>query len=126
MIKFYSLLAIVFLCVSVLRAQNFQDVVTMTNGNIIHGQVLEMVPNKTIKIQTNGGDVIVLNMTDIEKITKESINNSTVNNQNFSNNNSNDKENSSSDSWLMGHKIGDEYQGGIVFFTFFNPMNKIL
>jgi len=56
-----------------LSAQTFKDVVYLKNGSIIHGIIIEQVPNQTIKVQTNDGNVFVFNMAEIEKMTKEQI-----------------------------------------------------
>ncbi len=48
-----------------------QDVVYLKNGSIIHGTIVEEVPDKSIKIETHDGDVFVYQMNEIAKITKE-------------------------------------------------------
>ena len=50
---------------------------------MIRGVVLEQIPNETIKVQTADGSVFVYKMEEVEKITKEAINNS--NTQTFNN-----------------------------------------
>lgn len=50
---------------------NYVDVVYLKNGSIIHGMIIEQIPNQSIKIQTKDGDIFVYKMDDIEKITKE-------------------------------------------------------
>ena len=47
-----------------------QDVVYLKNGSIIHGTIIEEVPNKSVKIETRDGDIFVYQMDEIEKITK--------------------------------------------------------
>ena len=51
--------------------QNYQDVVYLKNGSIIHGVIIEQIPNKSIKIQTSDRNVFVYQMEEIEKITRE-------------------------------------------------------
>lgn len=50
---------------------NFEEVVYLKNGSIIHGIIIEQVPNQSIKIKTNDGNVFVYKVEEIEKITKE-------------------------------------------------------
>jgi len=51
--------------------QNMEDVVYLKNGNIYRGLIIEQVPGETLKIQTVGGNVFTVVVTDIAKITKE-------------------------------------------------------
>ena len=52
------LMLIVFFAISnmVLAQQNLQDVVYLKNGAIIHGTIIEQIPNKTIKVKTKIAD----------------------------------------------------------------------
>ncbi len=54
-------------------SQNMEDVVYLKNGSIIHGTIIEQIPNESIKIKTKDGNVFVYKMEDIEKMTKEEI-----------------------------------------------------
>ena len=45
--------------------------VYLKNGSIIKGQIVEIVPNKSIKLQTIDGSVLVFSFEDIEKYTQE-------------------------------------------------------
>ena len=51
----------------------YEDVVYLKNGGIIHGIIIEQVPNQTVKIQTKDGNVFVYRIEEIEKLTKEQI-----------------------------------------------------
>ncbi|RPI06906.1 MAG: hypothetical protein EHM64_01270 [Ignavibacteriae bacterium] len=62
--------ALVLLSVSAVFAQT-KDVVQLKNGSVIKGTILEMIPDKTIKIQTADGNIFVYNMTEVEKISKD-------------------------------------------------------
>ena len=53
--------------------QQWEDVVYLKNGSIIHGNVIEQVPGESLKIQTSDGSVFVYKMAEVEKITKEQI-----------------------------------------------------
>jgi hypothetical protein len=50
-----------------------KDVVYLKNGSVIKGEIIEQIPNKSIKIQTSDGNVFVYDLSDIEKIAKEKV-----------------------------------------------------
>jgi hypothetical protein len=54
-----------------------KDVVYLKNGSVIKGEIIEQIPNKSIKIQTSDGSIFVYNISDIEKMTKETVTNRT-------------------------------------------------
>lgn len=73
-LRFVALVIVIVFSVSLLVAQTtFRDVVYLKNGGVIKGVILEMVPDKTVKIQTSDGSVFVYNMSDVDRITKESV-----------------------------------------------------
>jgi len=49
----------------------YQDVVYLKNGSVIHGVIIEQIPNVSVKIKTETGDIWVFSYDEIEKITKE-------------------------------------------------------
>ena len=51
-------------------AQEMQEVVYLKNGSIIRGTIIEQVPDKSLKIQTNDGSIFAYEMAEVEKITK--------------------------------------------------------
>jgi len=51
----------------------YEDVLYLKNGSIIHGLIIEQVPNVSIKIQTKDRNVFVYTIDEILKITKEEI-----------------------------------------------------
>jgi TM2 domain. len=70
----YRILFVCFAYVSCLSAQQqYQDVVYLKDGSIIHGIIIEQVPNVSLKIQTKDQNVFVYKMDDILKMTKEPI-----------------------------------------------------
>jgi hypothetical protein len=70
--KKWLVLGVFVLISSMLFAQrNGQDVVYLRNGSVIRGNIIEEVPNQSIKIATADGSVFVCQMDEIEKITKE-------------------------------------------------------
>jgi hypothetical protein len=50
---------------------NYRDVVYLKNGSIIKGIIIEQVPNVSLKIKTNDGNVLVYEMVQVEKIEKQ-------------------------------------------------------
>jgi len=48
-----------------------QDVVYLKNGSVIRGQIIEQVPNQSLKIRTADGSLFVYNLSEVEKMTKE-------------------------------------------------------
>lgn len=60
---------------SVLFAQKnynqMEDVVYLKNGSIIRGFITEQIPNQTVKIETPNNSVIIINFSEIDKLTKE-------------------------------------------------------
>jgi hypothetical protein len=49
----------------------YEDVIYLKNGSIIHGVIIEQIPNVSIKIKNHGGDVFFYKIEEIEKFTKE-------------------------------------------------------
>lgn len=65
-------LLLLFLGVTVVRGQeHMQDVVYLKNGSIIRGNIIEILPEKTVKIQTADSSLFVYSMVEVDKITKE-------------------------------------------------------
>ena len=76
MLKKISLIVAIFLgwfALASAQQQSMQDVVYLKNGSIIKGLVLEQVPDKSIKIQTRDGSILVYDMKEVEKIKKEFV-----------------------------------------------------
>jgi hypothetical protein len=49
---------------------NYEDVVYLKNGSIIHGMIIEQIPNESIKIKS-GESIFVFKMSEVEKTVKE-------------------------------------------------------
>ena len=47
------------------------DVVYLKNGSIIKGSVIEVIPNGSIKIQTQDGSLFVYDMNEVDRIVNE-------------------------------------------------------
>lgn len=78
MYKSIHTLLIVFACAAcstlfIFAQGELQDVVYLKNGSIIRGTIVEQIPNKTIKILTADNSQFVVQMDEIEKITKEPV-----------------------------------------------------
>jgi len=58
---------------SVYAQGNYEDVLYLKNGSVIHGMIIEKVPNESIKIQTKDRNIFVFKMDEVQKITKEEI-----------------------------------------------------
>jgi hypothetical protein len=74
--QFYTLtvtLMIVFFPFLSKAQSAYEDVVYLKNGSIIHGLIIEQIPNQSIKIQTRDGNVFFYKIEEIEKLTKEQI-----------------------------------------------------
>lgn len=71
------ILFLVLLCCGIsLSAQNYIETVHLKNGSIIHGVIVEQVPNESLKIKTQDGSLFVFQMNEISKITKDVLTNS--------------------------------------------------
>ena len=51
--------------------QNFIDVITLKNGTVLRGIIIEEIPKVSIKIQTKELNIFVCKFSEIEKISKE-------------------------------------------------------
>lgn len=67
-----AIVSALILIVGIAAAQQMVDVVYLKNGGVIHGLIIEHVPNESIKIKTVGANIFVFTMGEIEKIKKAS------------------------------------------------------
>ncbi len=64
-------LLLVFLCsFASINAQKYTETVYLKNGSMIHGIVIEQIPNESLKLQTQDGSIYVYPINDVAKITK--------------------------------------------------------
>ncbi|MBI4548949.1 MAG: hypothetical protein HY707_13275 [Ignavibacteriae bacterium] len=56
------------------QAQVQQNTVYLKNGSVIKGNIIEMLPDSIIRIQTSDGSLFVFNVTEVEKIKQEESN----------------------------------------------------
>lgn len=71
--KIILLFSFYFLAICFSYAQQYEDIVYLKNGSIIHGTIIEQVPNVSVKIKTKDGNILVYKMEEIDKLTKEEI-----------------------------------------------------
>lgn len=62
------LLGIFFLCSAGLFAQTGTDVIYLNNGNVVKGQIIDSVPNISVKIKADNGAVYEYKITEIRDI----------------------------------------------------------
>ena len=55
------------------NAQKLTDVVYLKNGSIVKGDIIEQIPNVSLKIETRDGNVFFYTMEEIEKLAKERL-----------------------------------------------------
>ena len=55
-----------------LSQEEGEDILYLKNGKVVHGQILEIVPNKEIRIKTSDGKIKIYEMTTIVEMKKES------------------------------------------------------
>jgi len=70
-VLFVLFLLHILLADAVFSQNQTKDVVYLKNGSVIKGDIIEQIPNKSIKIETADGNIFVYDFSDIEKITKE-------------------------------------------------------
>lgn len=72
-------------------AQDNREVVYLTDGSIVKGLIIELIPDDYLKIETANGKTHIIEMYEVEKITKEMPENGTQNNrkQNINQHNNN-------------------------------------
>ncbi len=68
---FITFLFFVFVASLSFGQNNYQDVIYLKNGSIIRGIIIEQIPNKTFKIETEDRNVFVFEVDEIDRITKE-------------------------------------------------------
>ncbi|QQR85714.1 MAG: hypothetical protein IPJ76_14030 [Flavobacteriales bacterium] len=70
-LRLLAMLSIVALPFMASAQSTLEDVVYLKNGSVIHGTIVEQVPNVSIKIKTADGNLFVFRIEEVEKITKE-------------------------------------------------------
>jgi sRNA-binding regulator protein Hfq len=53
------------------QKQTDEDVVYLKNGSVVRGVIIEQIPNISLKVQTREGNIFVYKMDEVEKISKE-------------------------------------------------------
>lgn len=67
-------------------AQQWKDVLYLSNGSIVKGVIIEQVPELSVKIQTADGNIFVYPMKDVVRIAKEQVDSSSILTQSSSRN----------------------------------------
>ncbi|MCW3125973.1 MAG: hypothetical protein JWO03_1631 [Bacteroidetes bacterium] len=71
--KVISILCFVFACtLAFAQSAKYEEVVYLKNGSVIHGMIVEFVPNVSIKIKS-GANLFVYKFEEIEKVTREEL-----------------------------------------------------
>jgi hypothetical protein len=76
--QFFTVLSMLFLllisfAISASSQEQSRDVVYLKNGSVVNGEIIEQVPNKSIKIKNTDGDILIYSFDEIEKIEKQKI-----------------------------------------------------
>ena len=68
--KNYFSLLIISVCFSTvcIAQEGLEDVVYLKDGSIYRGQIVELVPNQMLRIQSNDGNVFMVNMNTVDKV----------------------------------------------------------
>lgn len=69
--KIISLTAVALFLAASISAQQRKDVVYLDNGSVIKGEIIEQIPNETIKIKTKDGNIFVYKTSEISRIVRE-------------------------------------------------------
>ena len=56
---------------TMLFAQQFEDVVTLRNGSVIRGVIIDRVPNESIRLQTSDGNIFAFSYDEIQTLGRE-------------------------------------------------------
>ena len=68
--KLVLFVALLLSCGSVV-AQRTVETVYLKNGGIVKGEIIEQVPNQSLKVRTKDGNVFVYQMEEVERIVRE-------------------------------------------------------
>ncbi len=53
--------------------EEYEEVIYLKNGSVIHGTIIEQVPGVSYKIETKSGDIFAFKAGEVEKIAKEPV-----------------------------------------------------
>jgi hypothetical protein len=69
----FAAVLVTFLGSGTLLAQNedFENVIYLKDGGILRGEIIEMISDSAIRIEITGGNVFVIQMNEVDKITEE-------------------------------------------------------
>lgn len=72
-VKIWLILLVAFCSSNLLAQERTQDVVELKNGSIIKGEILEYNQEESIKIKIAGGNILVYDANQVQKITTETV-----------------------------------------------------
>lgn len=64
---------LLFLPLFLVAQTNDRDILSLKNGSIIKGRILELIPDKIVKIKTADGNIFVFPISEVERISKETL-----------------------------------------------------
>ncbi len=67
------LLSLTFFCAAIAIAQTQRDVLYLRDGTIVKGYIVEMIPERTVTIQTSDSTVATYDVSDISQMSKEAF-----------------------------------------------------
>lgn len=53
------------------QTEDFEDVIYLKDGGILRGEIIEMISDSAIRIEITGGNVFVVQMSDVDRVTEE-------------------------------------------------------
>lgn len=83
----FSLILGLIYCTIASAQNHLIDVITLKNGSIVKGIIIEQIPNKSVKLEARDGSVFVYTMAEIEKLSKEASSNSAYKKKSFNRSN---------------------------------------
>jgi hypothetical protein len=72
-IQYFLLLVFALVCDLTYGQYNMEDVIYLKNGGIVRGEIIQNLPNQSLRIKTKDKKVFVIIHDDIEKMTRENI-----------------------------------------------------
>ena len=76
--KILILFSILLFAVEI-KAQQIKETVYLKNGSVIKGEIVEQIPNVSIKVKTADGSIFVYQMSEVQKITKDEVKKNSTN-----------------------------------------------
>ena len=71
--KIFLFILLALISFNLFSQSGYRDVVSLKNGSVIKGVIIEQIPGEKLKIETSDGSLFVYQMSEVAKITKEKI-----------------------------------------------------